>query len=143
MAILLGKGIGPIRPGATVATLERHMEAKCPELTEKRCRYVDRGVEFDLDENQVTRRIRIHRVGRATGGDVAWGPFNGAIPPDLVPGMIPGAIEEFLGKPARVVQGAEGAHPDTVEQHHYEGAVLEYDRMASGGLVLGGIRIPD
>jgi hypothetical protein len=146
-AIMPGQSVGPIRPGATVATIERHMQAKCPELGPKSCRYVDRGIEFELDDQGITRRIRIHRMHRSAGKspdgqDLTWGPFHGAIPPDLLFGMLPTAIQEHLGKPKRVVPGAEGAHPAAAEQHHYDGMVLEYDRMPNGQLVLGGIRIP-
>jgi hypothetical protein len=147
-AIMPGQSVGPIRPGATVATIERHMQAKCPELGPKACRYVDRGIEFELDEKGVTTRIRIHRLHRsagksASGEALTWGPFHGAIPPDLIFGMLPAAIQEHLGKPTRVVAGSEGAHSETAEQHHYDKMVLEYDRMPNGQLVLGGIRIPD
>lgn len=146
-AIMPGQSVGPIRPGATVATIERHMQAKCAELGPKSCRYVDRGIEFELDDKGVTQRIRVHRMHRSAGKspdgqELTWGPFHGAIPPDLLFGMLPAAIQEHLGKPQRVVPGAEGAHPAAAEQHHYENMVLEYDRMPNGQLVLGGIRIP-
>jgi hypothetical protein len=141
--ILMGQSVGPIFPGATVATIERHMQAKCPELTEKSCRYVDRGIEFELDDKRVLKRIKIHRVGRAAGGGATWGPFHGVIPPDLLFGMLPFAIQEHLGKPQKVVQGNTGAHPETVEQHYYPKTVLEYDRMPNGQLVLGGVRLPE
>lgn len=141
-AVLPGQGVGPIRPGATVATIERHMQAKCEELTAERCRYVDRGIEFHLNDQRVLARMHIHRMGRAAGDGASWGPFHGAIPPDLAFGMLPGAIQEHLGKPKQVKPGADGAHPETVEQHVYDGVVLEYDRLPNGSLVLGGIRIP-
>ena len=141
-AIVPGQGVGPIRPGATVATVERHMQAKCERVTPESCRYVDRGIEFHLDEKGVVKRLHLHRVGRAADGDATWGPFNGAIPPDLAFGMLPSAIQEHLGKPKRIETGAAGAHPATAEQHHYDGVVLEFDRMPSDQLVLGGIRIP-
>lgn len=143
-AILTDRGgVGPIFPGATVATIERHMKAKCPELTKQSCRFVDRGIEFLLDEKGVLTRFRIHRLGRAAGGGKTWGPFNGAIPPDLLFGMLPSAIKEHLGKPEKVVKGNQGAHPEAVEQHRYGKAILEYDRMPNGQLVLGGVRMPE
>jgi hypothetical protein len=141
--ILMGQSVGPIFPGATVATIERHMQAKCPELTDAKCRYVDRGIEFELDEKRVLKRIKIHRVGRAAGNGQTWGPFHGAIPPDLLFGMLPFAVQEHLGKPQKVVQGNAGAHPEAVEQHYYPKTVLEYDRMPNGQLVFGGVRLPE
>jgi hypothetical protein len=55
--------------------------------------------------------------------------------------MLPGAVQQHMGKPLRVVPGAEGAHAWTVEQHHYKSLVLEYDKMPNDQLVLGGVRI--
>jgi hypothetical protein len=147
-AIVPGKGVGPIRPGATVATLERHMQSKCELLTPKSCSYFRHGIEFQLDDKGVMTRLHIHRPGRSagkseSGGELNWGAFNGAIPPDLVFGMLPKAIQEHLGRPERVTLGEQDAYPGTVEQQFYEGMVLEYERMPSGALVLAGIRIPE
>jgi hypothetical protein len=147
-AILAGKGVGPIRKGATVATLERHMQAKCEQLTPKACSYFRHGIEFQLDENAVMTRLHIHRPGRRAGSteagaDVQWGAFNGAIPPDLVFGMLPKAVQEHLGPPKKAAPADGKAFDGTVEQHFYEGMVLEYERMPSGALVLAGIRIPE
>jgi hypothetical protein len=147
-AIVPGQGVGPIRPGATVATLERHMEAKCEQLTAKSCRYITRGIEFHLDEKGAMTRLHIHRPGRGAGStdaglELSWGPFNGRIPPDLAFGMLPTAIQEHLGPPKKVVSGAAGAHSQTAEQHFYEKMVLEYERLPNSKLVLGGIRIPE
>jgi hypothetical protein len=147
-AVLPGEGVGPIRPGATVATLERHMQSKCEQLLPTSCRYIRHGLEFHLDEKGVMTRLHIHRPGRSAGkkedgGELAWGPFNGAIPPDLVFGMIPKAIQEHLGPPKRVAQGDQNAYPGTAEQHYYEKMVLEYERLPSDSLVMAGIRIPE
>ena len=140
-AVLAGQGIGPIRLRAKVTTVERHMKAKCEERAPGVCRYLERGAEFFLNKEDRLERIHLHRVGRRVKSG-QFGIFNGAIPPDLQFGMLPQAVGAALGKPKRVVQGDAGAHPATVEQHEYEGMVLEYDRMPSKQLVLGGIRIP-
>lgn len=140
-AVLAGQGIGPIRLGAKVATVERHMQAPCEERASGVCRYLGRGVEFFLDGEQRVVRIHLHRVGRRVPSG-EFGVFNGAIPPDLQFGMLPEAVQQHLGKPKDVVQGETGGHPGSIEQHAYEGMVLEYDRAPSGQTVLSGIRIP-
>jgi hypothetical protein len=84
LAILAGKGVGPIRIGATVATIERQMQKKCDVKTDKMCRYIDRAVEFDLENGEV-KTIRVERPGRPAGKDQSgnerhYGIFHGAIP---------------------------------------------------------------
>ena len=69
LAIQAGQGVGPIRIGATVATIERLMEAPCEVKTESVCRYIRRAVEFDLDKNGFTERIVVHRHDRPAGPD--------------------------------------------------------------------------
>ncbi len=141
LAVVAGKGVGPIRLGAKVSTVERLMEAPCEERTPKLCRYYIRAVEFHLDAEERVERIHVHRLDRKQG-EKTFGVFNGGIPPDLSFGMLPEAIQQILGPPKSKRQGAEGAAPGTAESHVYEGMVLEYDRMPNGQLVLGGIRIP-
>jgi hypothetical protein len=145
LAILAGQGVGPIRIGATVATIERHMAAPCDVKTKDVCRYLARAVEFQL-ENGVTKTIVVSRAGRpagidAAGKDAEYGFFNGAIPPDLQLGMVPTAIQEHLGPPKRVErsQSAGAGAADRVEIHHYDGMRIEYDRIENGNLVVGGI----
>ena len=145
-AILPGKGIGPLRIGATVATIERHMQAKCEELSRDRCRYFTQAVEFELVDG-VTRSIFIHRVDRKAGGVAAdgtprvYGVFNGVILPDLMLGMTPEAIQEHLGQPKRREKAPANPH-GTEEVHHYDGLLLEYDRIPETGLLaLGGVKI--
>jgi hypothetical protein len=145
LAILAGQGVGPIRIGATVATIQRHMELPCEVKEDKVCRYIARGVEFEL-KNGVTERVRVHRAGRAAGKDAAgvereYGFFNGAIPPDLAFGMVPKAIQEHLGAPERV-ETLEAAPPNyTAERHYYPGMIVEYDRHSNGNLIMGGVVI--
>src|SRR5678815_1872694 len=86
LAILAGQGLGPIRFGATRATIERLMEAPCDIASETMCRYIPRAIEFTLDKGVVSK-IRVHRIGRSAGLDksgkpATYGAFNGAIPPD-------------------------------------------------------------
>jgi len=147
LAILAGQGVGPIRIGATVATIERHMALPCDVKTKDVCRYLARGVEFQL-ENGVTKTILVSRAGRPAGKDAAgkdaeYGFFNGAIPPDLQLGMVPSAIQEHLGQPKRVERdpNAGAGAADRVEIHHYDGLRIEYDRIENGNLVVGGIAV--
>ncbi|MFO0567830.1 MAG: hypothetical protein U0263_19375 [Polyangiaceae bacterium] len=142
LAMLAGQGVGAIRLNASVATVERLMEAPCDEKTPTLCRYVARAVEFELNDQGKVKRIRAHRQGRKAG-DKAYGLFNGAIPPDLVFGMLPAAIQQYLGPPEKVVEGNEGAAPEAFQQHVYKGLVVEYDRLPNGRVALGGVRIPD
>lgn len=143
LAILAGQGVGAIRLGASVSTVERLMEVPCEEKTPTLCRYIGRAVEFELGEDGKVKKIRAHRRGRAAVGDKTYGVFNGAIPPDVAFGMLVRAVQEVLGPPDKVEDGNAGAAPEAVSQHRYKGMVLEYDRLANGNVVLGGVRIPD
>ncbi|MBK8999303.1 MAG: hypothetical protein IPM35_26585 [Myxococcales bacterium] len=142
LAIVAGQGVGAIRLGASVATVERLMAAPCDEKTPTLCRYVARAVEFELNDQGKVKRIRAHRQGRKAGGRV-YGLFNGAIPPDLMFGMIPAAIQQYLGPPEKVIENNEGAAPEAFAQHVYKGLVLEWDKLPNGRTALGGARIPD
>ncbi|HTQ03544.1 MAG TPA: hypothetical protein VMI54_06790, partial [Polyangiaceae bacterium] len=106
LAVQAGLGVGAIRIGATVATIERLMDKPCEVLTDELCRYISRGVDFHLDGGYTTW-IHVQRAGRPAGVNfdgepVEFGFFNGAIPPDLRLGMVPKAIQEYLGPPERV-----------------------------------------
>ncbi|MFO7180125.1 MAG: hypothetical protein DIU78_015610 [Pseudomonadota bacterium] len=144
LAILAGKGVGPIRIGATVATIERHMSKPCDVKTADVCRYIGRAVEFHL-ENGVTKTVSVYRAGRPTkdaeGNDAEYGFFHGAIPPDLQFGMIPAAIQEHLGPPSSVDRKDVAGPADAVEVHHYPGMRIEYDRIPNGNLVMGAVRL--
>jgi hypothetical protein len=142
LALVAGQGVGAIRLGASVATVERLMEALCDEKTATLCRYVARAVEFELDDKGKVQRIRAHRQGRKAG-EKSYGVFNGAIPPDLLFGMIPAAVQQYLGPPEKVIEGNQGAAPEAFAQHVYKGMVLEWDRLPNGRTALGGVRIPD
>lgn len=143
LAILAGEGVGPIRIGATVATIERNMALPCEVKTPVACRYITRGVDFQLEKG-VTKSIYVQRAGRpagkdASGNEAEYGFFNGGIPPDLRLGMIPAAIQEHLGPPRNVERSDKTGTDNRVEVHSYDGLRIEYDRIENGNLVMGGI----
>jgi hypothetical protein len=143
LAILAGTGIGPIRFGATVATIERLMEAPCELKTPDKCRYIMQAVEFELKDG-VVDRIVIHRHERPAGPDAkgvpqTYGFFNGGIPPYLGFGMIPSALIKELGPPASAEKVTTPNDFNTVERDTYPGMVLEYDRYTNGSIILGGV----
>ncbi|HKO49317.1 MAG TPA: hypothetical protein VJV79_16400 [Polyangiaceae bacterium] len=144
LAIQAGQGVGPIRIGATVATIERLMEAPCEVKTESVCRYIRRAVEFDLDKNGVTERIVVHRRDRPAGPDAkgepqVYGFFNGGIPPGVGLGMIPKAVLELLGPPQSSERVTTANDFDTVARDTYPGGmVLEYDEYKKSGKVMLG-----
>jgi hypothetical protein len=139
--ILPGEGIGPIRFGATKATIERLMAAPCDDATETSCRYVARGIDFKLTGGAVTE-MRVSRKGReakrnADGAIVEYGFFSGAIPPDLYFGMLPAAVQQYLGPPQKVEPISPIGPDGFSERHVYDGITLEYDAWSNGSLVLG------
>lgn len=145
LAVLAGQGVGPIRIGATVATIERHMALPCEVKTPVACRYITRGVDFQLEKG-VTKSIYVQRAGRpagkdASGNEAEYGFFNGGIPPDLRLGMIPTAIQEHLGPPRNVERSDKQGTENRVEIHSYDGLRIEYDRIENGNLVMGGILV--
>jgi hypothetical protein len=145
LAVLAGQGVGAIRFGANVTTVERLMMFPCEVKTESVCRYAARGVEFGL-VNGVVDTVAIHRAGRPAGNDAQgqpeeYGFFRGAIPPDLRLGMLPKAVKEFLKEPERVEKVAEPNPNNTVERHFYPGLVIEYDKHTNGNLIMGGIKV--
>jgi hypothetical protein len=141
-AILAGTGIGPIRFGATVATIERLMEAPCEIKTSDKCRYIKQAVEFELKDG-VVDRIVIHRHERPAGPDAqgnpqSYGFFNGGIPPNFGFGMIPSAIVKGIGAPVSIEKVTTPNDFNTVERDTYPGMLLEYDRYTNGSIILGG-----
>jgi hypothetical protein len=145
LAVLAGQGVGAIRFGATVATVERLMMFPCEVKTENACRYAARGIEFGL-VNGVVDTVSIHRAGRPAGNDAQgqpeeYGFFRGAIPPDLRLGMLPKAVKEFLKEPERVEMVTAPNPNNTVERHFYPGLVIEYDKHTNGNLIMGGIKV--
>jgi hypothetical protein len=145
LAVEAGGGVGAIRLGANVGTIERLMDKPCEVRTEELCRYITRGIDFHLDGG-VTQWIHIQRAGRSAGVDfkgepVEFGFFNGAIPPDLRLGMVPAAIKQYLGPPDRIENVAQPNPNSTVARDYYPGLVIEYDRHTNGKFIMGGIQI--
>jgi hypothetical protein len=145
LAVMPGEGVGPIRLGATVGTIERLMDKRCEVLTEELCRYVTRGIDFHL-QGGYTDWIHVQRAGRPAGVDfrgepIEFGFFNGGIPPDLRLGMVPAAIQQYLGPPERIEPVPEPNGAFTVARDYYPGLVVEYDRYTNGRIILGGLRI--
>jgi len=140
-----GAGLGAIRIGATVGTVERLMGEPCEVHTEELCRYISHGVDFHL-LGGITQWIHVQRAGRPAGLDfkgepLEFGFFNGAIPPDLRLGMLPKAIQEYLGPPERIERVPEPNPASIVARDYYPGLVIEYDRFTNGRFIMGGIRI--
>ncbi|MEB2312464.1 MAG: hypothetical protein OZ921_04520 [Sorangiineae bacterium] len=146
LPIQAGKGVGPIFLGATIPTIERHMQLPCELESADQCRYIGRGVDFFLKDGAL-ERVHVQRMDRPAGKDAAgrerhYGIFHGAIPPDLKLGMLPWAIHEHLGEPKRVERLTEKNPNGTVYVEHYEGMELEFDELGPGRVVLGGVWIP-
>jgi hypothetical protein len=140
-----GQGLGAIRLGATVGTIERLMDKRCEVVTDEVCRYITRGVDFHLHGDALSW-IHVQRAGRPAGldssGEAAeFGFFNGAIPPDLRLGMVPSAIQEYLGPPERIEQVPQPNPASIVSRDYYPGLVIEYDRYTNGKIIMGGVRI--
>ena len=146
LAIQAGQGVGPIRIGATVKTIERLMEAPCEVKTPDMCRYVVRAVEFDLKDG-VTERIVVHRHERPAGVDASgkprtYGFFNGGIPPGVGLGMIPKAVYDIIGKPVSSERVTSKNDNNTIARDTYPGGmVLEYDEYSNGRVMLGAVII--
>ena len=143
LAILAGTGVGPIRFGATVATIERLMEAPCTVKTPDECRYIAQAIVFELKDG-VVDRMRIQRKDRPAGPDAqgkpqTYGFFNGGIPPYLGLGMVPAALVKELGPPVSSEKITTPNDNNTVQRDTYPGMVLEYDRYTNGNIILGGV----
>ncbi len=142
-AIEAGVGLGPVRFGATVATIERLMGSKCDEVNDKFCRYIPAGVEFELSAGVVSG-IVVYRHDRPVPGNPVklWGRTRCAIPPDLSPRVILSYVHSRLGKPL-TSEPVTATNPNrTVLRETYPGLVLEFDRGEyTQDLVLGAIRV--
>lgn len=145
LLIQAGEGVGPIRFGASLGTVQRLMESDCTELVEQDelqwCRYQPNAIDFGLRDGELVE-IKIHgserefHPGKGLGTDNAYGVFRGRFPNEAQLGM----YEKYAsqGKPLRVEKVEPGRFP-TVEKHYYENMVLEYDKLANGNVVLGGV----
>jgi hypothetical protein len=142
MAIEPGQGVGAIRFGATVPTIERLMQHRCEVLSHNLCRYVTRGVDFHLVNGELAK-VHVQRAERPAGRDarerpVTFGFFNGGIRPDLALGMTPRAMQEYLGPPERIEPVPEPNPQNMVARDYYPGLIIEYDRYKNGNIIFGG-----
>jgi hypothetical protein len=137
-----GLGFGPVRLGATVATIERLMESPCDQREKSVCRYAGRGIEFVLNDQDVTTEMRAYRVGRpAPTLPAVYGVFRGHTVGGLAPLMLQSAVLQLYGKPLKVQPVTDGGDAHTVEIYSYKGMNLQFDRMPSGSVVVGRIDI--
>jgi hypothetical protein len=146
-----GKGLGPVRFGATVATIERLMGRPCDErealpaadplgATEE-CRFFAQAVDYAVGPQGVVR-MHVHRTGSRRKADGrSYGVFNGRFLEGVTLGMVPDAVVEGLGRPLRVERPTEPGPFGVREVHHYAGFRLEFERAPNGDLVLGGIEL--
>lgn len=145
-----GKGLGPIRFGAHLETIERLIGEPCEQKLEEPggvtvCRYSAQAVEFFLEGGKVTR-MRVHRLGRPFKPEpkLDFGIFNGGFVQGGSVGMLMGATQELLGQPkaVRKLEGDALNNPySTVEVHEYEDFALEYDQVGPDRVLLGGVTL--
>jgi hypothetical protein len=140
LQIIPGQGVGAIRLGATIATIERLMDAPCEFKTERACRYVGRAVEFFLDDQGFTNEIRMHRVERPTTPEGrTFGVFNGRMAEGVTFMMLPKGVEGLIGPPQKTEAVTQENPFHTVQVDYYDGMRIEYDRMSPEKIVVGGI----
>jgi hypothetical protein len=144
LLVLPGQGLGPIRFGATQATVERLMEKPCddqPTAETKVCRYVARAVEFFFDDKGVVREMRVHRADRPVDpdGKRKYGIFRGRTQEGLAPLMLQPAVREMLGPPQKVETVKSPGDANTLEIFTYKGMRVEFDKLPNGNVVVGGI----
>lgn len=140
-----GKGMGPIRFGAHLDTIERLIGEPCEEKRQDSphvlvCRYSAQAVEFTLTDGAFTS-AHVHRLGRPFNKDPKpdFGIFNGRFEGGAAIGMLMTGVQELLGKPKAVHQVKDPNPYKTIEIHDYDGFSLEYDRPDPDRVVLGGI----
>jgi len=139
LGIFAGEGVGAIRFGANVGTIERLMEAPCEIQTADACRYIGRGVEFLLKDG-VAAEIHAHRLGRPTTPKPrTYGIFNGQTPQEVAFQMLQPAARSLLGPPLKTEKIADGGDAHTVEVDTYDGLRVEYDQLPNGKIVVGGM----
>lgn len=136
-----GKGIGAIRFGATVETVERHMDASCEIKTEDKCIYVRQAVEFAFEDGVVSG-IRAYRRDRRVNGTNEpqfYGTFRGILFPTIMLGLFRHVVIEEFGEPQKIepLSGPDGQ----VERHTYDGVLFEYDKLENGNIVLAAIEV--
>jgi hypothetical protein len=139
LGIFAGEGVGAIRFGANVTTIERLMEAPCEIKTDDACRYIALAVEFMLKDGVVSE-IRTHRPNRPTTPKPrVFGIFNGHTPEEVAFTMLRPAAKGLLGPPEKTEPVADGGDAHTVEVDTYNGLRVEYDQLPNGNVVVGGM----
>ncbi len=144
LGIFPGRGVGPIRFGASLSTVERLMDSPCSEKTETLCRYAAHAVDFHFADGKLTKihiqgDDRSFRTATADSPDNTYGIFNGRFPQGAGLGMYSSYVISMLGEPARKETVEAGAEAQTVERHHYPDLLLEYDKLKNGNVVLAGV----
>jgi hypothetical protein len=144
LVVAPGKGLGPIRFGATEETIARLIGEPCEERRSEGddvvCRYSAQAVDFVLRQGKAVQ-MRAHRLGRPFKPEpkLDYGIFNGRFAEGVAFGMLPGAVRELLGPPKQVRTLTTDNPNHTVEVHSYDTFSLEYDRLPSDTVVLGGV----
>lgn len=146
LGIVRGKGLGPIRFGATPETVERHMQAPCVVSSVRGrtnlqvCRYSAHAIEFFF-KDKVLSRLAVQGRGRfaSVKPKMEYGIFNGGFVEGARLGMLVAGVQEFLGQPQSIIQGPVDHPHKAAEIHLYEGARLEFDRSPRGELHLAGV----
>jgi hypothetical protein len=145
LIVVPGRGLGAIRFGATVETVERHMAAPCDLKTESRCLYVRHAVDFTLKEGVVVgmkAEMRDRPVKNGpTSGDKAFGSFNGAVPPEIMMGLHRHVVIEEFGEPDKKEPVESPPELGLVDRHFYDGLIFEYDKIQNGSVVLAAIQV--
>jgi len=140
-----GQGLGPIRFGAHLDTIERLMGEPCEQKRQDApnvlvCRYSAQAVEFFLTDGAVTS-MHAHRMGRPflTEAKPDFGIFRGRFEAGVSFNMLMAPVQEVLGKPKAVHKVTTPNKYGTVETHDYPNFTLEYDQLAPDRVVLGGV----
>lgn len=148
LPILPGEGVGPVRFGARLETIERLIGEPCEEKREEAggavvCRFSAHALELVL-RGGLLKEIRVHRTGRPFKPEpkLDFGIYNGRFESGAALGMLEVGVQELLGKPrsVRKVDKPEAENPNlTVAVHEYDGFTLEYDQLGPERVVLGGV----
>jgi hypothetical protein len=142
---LPGQGVGPIRFGATVATIERHMDASCDQISEDRCLFVRQAIEFFLEDGKLVR-LKAHRRDRVVKnppkeGDQYFGTLRGLLFPKIMLGLHRHVVEEEFGAPHKKEPKDPPGADGLVDRHYYDGVTLEFDQIENGNIVLSAIEV--
>jgi len=140
--VVPGKGITAMRFGATVETIERHMQAPCDVKTETRCLYIEQAIDFTLDKG-VLVRAKVYRRDRPVPGvpDRTFGTFHGGMAPAIVMGLHRHIVHEEFGAPDRSEAVDAPTGLGLAARDFYAGLTLEYDKIANGNTVLSAMEV--